>query len=92
MDSYEKLHSLYVINRKKFFFLLFLLFFFVQSNLDVSIEDTERWVGAETEEQAPVLPQLHKNLCKHIHFWIGAFGPCTFTPYAQSSVHALSLT
>ena len=29
--------------------------FFVQSNLDVSIEDTELWVGFDTEEQKPIL-------------------------------------
>ena len=26
-----------------------------ESNLDVSIEDTERWVGSENGEQAPIL-------------------------------------
>ena len=36
---------------------LFIIFlqFVVLSNLDVSIEDTERWVGSENGEQAPIL-------------------------------------
>ena len=30
-------------------------FYKLPSNLDVSIEDTERWVGSENGEQAPIL-------------------------------------